>query len=145
MQIRDVLMGKGKEIFSVPANATGRDAVREMNSRRVGALVVLGKGGNIEGIVSERDILRHLEDGPLDRPVKDFMTDKSKLIITQADDAIEYAMSMFTENKIRHLPVLEHEELVGMISIGDAVKALLSNVEYEKKALMDYITGSYAQ
>lgn len=145
MQIRDILTGKGSEVYSVRTTATARDAVREMNARRVGALMVMSAEGKIAGIISERDILRRLEVKSLDGPVVDFMTPKEKLIIAGSDDSVDYAMSMFTAHKIRHLPVLDHERLVGVLSIGDVVKAMLSNVEYEKKALMDYITGSYAQ
>jgi len=105
----------------------------------------VNKSGKIEGIVSERDILHHLEGYAMDRPVKEIMTPMQKLIIGHLDDSIEYAMTMFTKSKIRHLPIIEGDKLVGMVSIGDAVKSQLSNVEFEKKALMDYITGSYAQ
>jgi CBS domain-containing protein len=145
MQIRDILEQKGGDVYTVLPTATVLDVLRMLNEKHIGALVVVNKSGKIEGIVSERDILHHLEGYAMDRPVKEIMTPMQKLIIGHLDDSIEYAMTMFTKSKIRHLPIIEGDKLVGMVSIGDAVKSQLSNVEFEKKALMDYITGSYAQ
>ncbi|WP_455381080.1 CBS domain-containing protein [Salinispira pacifica] len=145
MQIRDILEQKGSDVYTVLPTTTVLEVVRTLNEKHIGALVVSNKSGKIEGIVSERDILRHLESCKMEMPVSDVMTPMNKLIIGHLDDTIEYAMTMFTKNKIRHLPIIEGDRLVGMISIGDAVASQLSNVEFEKKALMDYITGSYAQ
>jgi len=145
MQIRDVLDQKGSNVFTVKPTATVLDVLRELNERHIGALIVTNDAGAIEGIVSERDILKHIECCGMEQKVSEIMTPKDKLIIGHLDDSIDYAMNMFTKSKIRHLPIVEGNKLIGMISIGDAVKSQLSNAEYEKKALMDYITGSYAQ
>ena len=145
MQIRDILEQKGSDVFTVLPSASVLEVLRMLNEKHIGALVVVSKSGRIEGIVSERDILRHLEGCAMDRKVTEIMSAKEKLIIGHLDDTVDYALNMFTKNRIRHLPIIEGEKLVGMISIGDAVASQLSNVEFEKKALMDYITGSYAQ
>jgi CBS domain-containing protein len=145
MKIRDILESKGGEVFTIQPTATVKDVLHELNARHIGVLVVTNKKGAIDGIVSERDILKNIECCGTDHKVTEIMTPMKKLIIGHLDDELEYAMNMFTTHKIRHLPIMDGDNLVGMLSIGDAVKALLSNVEYEKKALMDYITGSYAQ
>ncbi|HUX13300.1 MAG TPA: CBS domain-containing protein [Spirochaetia bacterium] len=145
MQIRDILEQKGSAVQTIAPTTTVLQVLRTLNEKHIGTVVVVNKAGQIEGIVSERDILRNLEGCAMDRPVTEIMTPKDKLIIGHLDDSVEYALNMFTKSKIRHLPIIDGDRLVGIVSIGDAVKSQLSNAEFEKKALMDYITGSYAQ
>jgi CBS domain-containing protein len=143
MDIRDLLGHKGTEVYTIKPDEPVAKAVKEMNEKHIGALVVL-KENDIAGIISERDVLKRMEDCSVDRKVSEVMTPKEKLIIGHEADSVEYAMSIFTNHKIRHLPIIdENTKLVGLISIGDVVKASLDNAEFEKKNLMNYITGSY--
>jgi CBS domain-containing protein len=144
MEIRDLLGHKGTDIFSISPDDSIGAAVKEMNEKHIGALVVMDSANDIAGILSERDILKRMEDCGIDKKVSEVMTPKEKLIIGHETDSIEYAMSIFTNHKIRHLPIIdENTKLVGLVSIGDVVKASLDNAEFEKKNLMNYITGSY--
>lgn len=144
MEIRDLLSHKGKETFTIGAKQSVMEAVDELNDKHIGALMVADEDGHIVGIVSERDVLRNIQrlDGPM--AVEEIMTPRDHMIIGHESDSIEYAMSVFTKNKIRHLPIIEGEKLVGVISIGDVVRASLDNAEFENKNLRDYITGSFA-
>lgn len=143
MDIRDLLGHKGTEVYTINPDEPVVKAVKEMNDKHIGALVVM-KENDIAGIISERDVLKRMEDCSVDRKVSEVMTPKEKLIIGHETDSVEYAMSIFTNHKIRHLPIIDEDtKLVGLISIGDVVKASLDNAEFEKKNLMNYITGSY--
>ena len=144
MEIRDLLTHKGKETYTIGADRAVVDAVDELNSKHIGALMVYGDEGQIVGILSERDILRNLKALDSRKTVREIMTPRDQMIIGHEDDSIEYAMSVFTKNKIRHLPIIEGEKLVGLVSIGDVVRASLDNAEFENKNLRDYITGSFA-
>jgi CBS domain-containing protein len=144
MEIRDLLAHKGKETYTIGEDQPVMAAVDELNDKHVGALVVTEDSGHIVGIVSERDVLRNLKGMGSEKKVKDIMTPRDHMIIGHESDSVEYAMSVFTKNKIRHLPVIEGEKLVGLVSIGDVVRASLDNAEFENKNLRDYITGSFA-
>ena len=152
VRIRDILKDKGGEVATIGAGRTVHEAVRELNSHRIGALVVTGDDGSIEGIVSERDVLRMAaetwDDGGdrtarlRDRPVVGIMT--REVICAVPDDDLDYAMGIMTQNRIRHLPIVDGGELVGLISIGDVVRANLSQVAYENRMLKDYVQGGGA-
>lgn len=152
VRIRDILKDKGGEVATIGAGRTVHEAVRELNSHRIGALVVTGDDGSIQGIVSERDVLRMAaetwDDGGdrtarlRDRPVVGIMT--REVICAVPDDDLDYAMGIMTQNRIRHLPIVDGGELVGLISIGDVVRANLSQVAYENRMLKDYVQGGGA-
>ena len=111
-----------------------------MAQRRIGALVVTGAGRRIVGIISERDIVRVLDEkGPavLAAPVAEIMT--RKVVTCTQNDTIAEIMERMTAGKFRHVPVVEQGRLVGIISIGDVVKARLDELEHEQDALRDYI------
>ncbi len=143
MKVRDILKNKGPEVFTIGDDKKLREAVEILTRNNIGVLIVLTNEGKIDGIISERDILRACSSNPdsfLDNKVKEYMT--SKLLIAEPDDEIDYVQKIMTENRIRHLPVLNNKILVGLISIGDVVKAQLSDKMYENKYLMDYISGN---
>jgi len=107
----------------------------------VGALVVSSDGQHVVGIVSERDVINHIANegaAVLDRPVSDIMI-HNVVTCTRADD-IAHLMETMTERRIRHLPVVENDVLIGIFSIGDVVKYRIQETEYEAKALREYIT-----
>ena len=152
MRIRDILREKGDKVATIGAGRTVHEAVHELNSYRIGALVVTGDDGSVQGIVSERDVLRMAaetwDDGGdraarlRDRPVVGIMT--REVICAVPDDELDYAMGIMTQNRIRHLPVVEEGTLIGIISIGDVVRAHLSEAAYENRMLKDYVQGGGA-
>ena len=143
MNVQSIIGGKGSDVATIPQTATLRDAVRALGERRIGALVVSGDGRAIEGIVSERDIVRaaaSLGESSLDRSVGSVMS--TDVITCAAGDGVDRLMSLMTERRIRHLPVVdERGHLTGIVSIGDVVKARLAELEHENHALAEYISG----
>ena len=148
MKVKYIIADKGTQIYSIHPDKPVSEALAILNEKHIGALMVLDDEENIEGIVSERDILyKYADAGCLptqDMLVKEVMTPKQKLIIGHASDDLAYVMSVMTENKIRHLPIIsETGKLVAIISIGDVVKRLLKYAEHEKKMLLEYIELGY--
>ncbi len=143
MTVGDILRDKGSTIYSIDGDSSVMQAVKEMNRLRIGALLVTDEGRTLGGIITERDVMVHLPAGIRNKKARDIMTPREKLIIAHCSDTLDYAMSAFTEKRVRHLPVFENERLVGLISIGDIVKAQLKDADFENKALRDYILGSY--
>lgn len=143
MNVQSIIGGKGSDVATIPQTATLRDAVKALGERRIGALVVSGDGRAIEGIVSERDIVRAtatLGATALDSSVGSVMS--TDVITCAAGDGVDRLMSLMTERRIRHLPVVdERGHLTGIVSIGDVVKARLSELEHENHALAEYISG----
>ena len=144
MRIRDVLQKKGTDVVTVTPDQSVPSLVDVLNERRIGSLVVLGPDGEVAGIVTERDVLRNYGrcvGATDDLPVKvaDIMT--RELIIGVPDDEIQYAIRVMTRERIRHLPIIEEGKLAGIISIGDIVKAMMDEIEFENRMLKDYITG----
>lgn len=142
MKVHTMLARKGTKVTTVPPDATIGTAVRLLKENRIGALVVSADGERVDGILSERDIVRALGErgaGLLDTHVSDLMTSTVKTCAP--DDGIEALMTQMTESRIRHLPVVEHERLAGIISIGDVVKTRLEELEAEATALRDYVGG----
>jgi len=145
----DILGSKNSEIISVSPNASLREALTIMAERNVGAVLVISKDGVIDGIFSERDLARKsLDEGfVIDHTkVKDVMT--SQVLYVETDTSIQDCMSLMTEKRIRHLPVFKGDKLMGVISIGDVVKALINvqgNVISEQASeigmLINYISG----
>ena len=118
------------------------DAARELSSKRIGALVVSSDGKRAEGILSERDIVRELgKRGPtcMSDSVADLMT--KDLTTCSADDTADDVLAKMTAGRFRHIPVLSGDEMIGLISIGDVVKARLSELSMEKDALQGMIMG----
>ncbi len=146
MKIRDVLQEKGRTVYTVAPDQSAREALELLNRHRIGCLVVVDGNGDIQGIVSERDILRNVSEcdgNPTHETVERLMTSRDEMIVAMEDDEIDYAMRIMTDNRIRHLPVANESHLTGIISIGDLVKCLLAETAHENKMLRDYITGRY--
>jgi CBS domain-containing protein len=140
MTVNDILSQKGNQVLTIEPAATLATAVQMLAQRRIGALVVTGADHRIVGIISERDIVRVLgEKGTavLGAPVAEVMT--RKVVTCGRNETIAEIMERMTGGKFRHVPVIEHGRLVGIVSIGDVVKARLSELEYEQDALREYI------
>src|SRR4249919_1071209 len=139
MTVRSILDTKGHEILSVEPEAKLAAAVKMLGERKIGAVLVMSQG-RLEGILSERDIVRVLgERGAkvLDEPVSAVMT--RKVVSCRQSDTVAGIMEMMTLGKFRHLPVIEEGAVVGLISIGDIVKWRVREYENEQEALRDYI------
>ena len=139
MTVRAILDTKGHQIVSVPPDARLSEAVKLLGERRIGAVLVMA-GGRIEGILSERDIVRVLGErgsGVLDEPISSVMT--RKVVSCRQNDTVAAIMEVMTLGKFRHLPVVEGERVVGLISIGDVVKWRVQEYENEQEALRTYI------
>ena len=139
--IKELLAGKGQEIWSVKPTATVFEAIALMAEKGVGALMVMD-GEKPAGIISERDYARKvILQGRSSQatPVQDIMT--SRIIHTSPDRSVEECMTLMTTNKIRHLPVMDAERLVGVISIGDLVKATISEQQSTIEQLERYINS----
>jgi CBS domain-containing protein len=139
MTVRAILDTKGHQIQSVEPEAKLSAAIQMLGERKIGAVLVMSNG-RIEGILSERDIVRVLGErgaAVLDEPVSAVMT--RKVISCRQTDTVAAIMEMMTLGKFRHLPVVEGERVVGLISIGDIVKWRVREYEAEQEALRDYI------
>ena len=140
-QVADILAGKRGDVLRIDAAASVFDAVKAMVEANVGSLLVT-EGGDITGIVTERDYLRRAAlEGRPDRetPVREIMT--SPVICITSDTDIEECMALMTDRRIRHVPVVDGGVLVGMISIGDLVKFQSTQQSFKIKYLTDYITA----
>lgn len=139
MTVRAILNTKGHQIVSIRPDAEVSQAIEILSARRIGAVLVMSEG-RIEGILSERDIVRVLgEKGAfvLGEPVSAVMT--PKVVHCRPSDTVAAIMEMMTLGKFRHLPVIEAEKVVGLISIGDVVKWRVQEYETEQEALRMYI------
>ena len=147
MKAEKILEGKGREVFSIHVDAIVSDALQEMSGRNIGALMVLDSQQNVQGIVSERDIMRSCYRSQANvkgLAVRDVMTPREKLIVARAEDEVNDLMSAMTQNRIRHIPVVDgKDKVVGMISIGDIIKALIKDKDYQIRHLKDYIESKY--
>ena len=139
MTVRSILDSKGHQVLSVEPDAKLAAAVKILGERKIGAVLVMSEG-RIEGILSERDIVRALSErgaGVLDESVNEVMT--RKVVSCRESDTVAGIMEMMTLGKFRHLPVVEEGRVVGLISIGDIVKRRVQEYETEQEALRDYI------
>jgi CBS domain-containing protein len=143
MTVQNILKVKGSgPIITVPPTATMAEAAEVLSSRRIGAVVVSQTGTDVLGILSERDIVRELgRRGPscLTEKVRTVMT--SKIVTCTVADRATEVMQKMTEGRFRHMPVMEGDRMIGFISIGDVVKARLSELAMEKDALEGMIKG----
>jgi len=140
-RVAEILETKGREVLSVDADATVFDAAQRMIDANVGAMLVSVRG-RITGIVTERDYLRRVTlEGRADRDttVREIMS--SPLIVISPDTTIEECMALMTEQRIRHLPVAEHGDVVGVVSIGDVVKFQSNQQSVQIQYLTEYINA----
>lgn len=140
MQISQLLRRKGHEVATIDGSQSVRAALAVMAEHGIGALVVSADGRHVEGIVSERDVARGLHEkgaGLLAQPVSSVMTAQ---VHTCPPDATVHSMAQtMTDHRVRHVPVVRDGLLVGILSIGDVVKARLDELEEERKQLVEYI------
>lgn len=140
MRISEILRTKGSDVVTIAPDASVRQLLALLAERNVGAVVVSQDGSAIEGIVSERDIVRRMHErgaGLLDSPVSSIMT--SPVRTCRPGDDVDGLRAIMTEHRIRHLPVVRDDRLAGLVSIGDVVKSTIAELETEREQLVDYI------
>jgi len=139
MQIKDVLQRKGGTVVTISPDAPVSDLVRVLGEHNIGAVVVSGDGTTVEGIVSERDVVRRLarSGDALAAPVSTIMTREVSSCTPGA--TIDELMHLMTEHRIRHVPVVVDGRLTGIVSIGDVVKMRIGELEFEREQLSTYI------
>jgi len=139
--VRQLLEGKPADVFSITPDAPVIDAIRMMAERRVGALLVM-EGQRLAGIISERDYARKIVlqgRSSKDTPVRDIMT--AQVVTVNPSDSTEHCMELVTNSRIRHLPVLDGERVIGVLSIGDLVKAVIEMQQQDIDHLQRYIAS----
>ncbi|MDQ7250910.1 CBS domain-containing protein [Dongia sedimenti] len=142
MNVAAILQGKPERLIGLPDAKSLADAAKLLTQEKIGALVVRDAGGEMIGILSERDIVRAVARdgaGVLERPVSTIMT--RDVICCSPQDSVAEVMGMMTERRFRHLPVKSNGKLIGMVSIGDVVKARVEEAEGEAAQLREYIAS----
>ena len=140
MRIADVLRGKGDAVVTINPDATVAELLAGLAEHNIGAMVVAGPDG-LKGIVSERDVVRQLHAhgaSLLSQPVEKIMT--SMVSTCSKSDTVDSLTLLMTEHRVRHVPVLEDGNLIGIVSIGDVVKTRMQELESEHEQLQSYIT-----
>ena len=139
--VKDLLEIKNKEVWTIEPGASVYDAIAKMADKQIGALVIT-EGNKVVGIITERDYARKVilqDKSSKSTAVREIMTER--VIYVQPNQKIEECMALMTEKRIRHLPVLDGDKLIGMVSIGDVVRGLISEKEFLIEQLTRYISG----
>ena len=142
MRVSDVLAHKGHDVVTVRPEATCRELLALLARHNIGAVVVSSDGITVAGIVSERDVVRHLHErgaALLDAPISQIAT--LHVLTCGPEDPLDELRETMTLRRIRHIPVLSHGRLIGIVSIGDVVKSTISQLEDERQHLIDYLQG----
>ncbi len=140
MNVATILKGKGRSVTTVRPDHTLHEVTAKLAARKIGAVVVVGENGAVDGILSERDVIRAIAErgvAALEMPVSRFMT--RDVITCSETSLVDETMEMMTAGRFRHLPVVEDGSLVGIISIGDVVKNHVATVEMEVSAMRNYL------
>jgi len=143
MRITDLLRVKGTRVVTVPPDTTVRQLLAVLAEHRIGAVIVSNDGTSVDGIASERDIVRAFAErgaAVMSEPVTAIYT--AEVYTVTPDTQIEDVMRMMTERRVRHAPVVQDGSLRGIVSIGDVVKNRIDELETERAALTDYITSA---
>lgn len=141
--VQSVLTDKGERIHGISPDATVQEAVSKLNKEGVGALVVM-QGKALVGIFTERDLLRRVVEKGLDITttlIRDVMTER--VLAVGPDTTVEEAMAIMTEKRIRHLPVMAGDRIIGLVSIGDLTRVQIQNHEFHLEQLVRYISNTY--
>ncbi len=146
MTAKEILDAKGRKVISIKEHATVYEVVVALVTNKIGLLVVNDNKDEIIGVLSERDIVQKCilpKKDPMKLKANEIMTPKEKIIAAAESDDVQVLMNTMTQKKIRHLPIFKGKELSGIISIGDIIKNLLEQKDYEIRTLIDYISGKY--
>jgi len=141
--VRDLLRRKGNQVYAIRPDATVYDALVQMAEHNVGALLVLDEAGRLVGLISERDYARKValyDRSSRTTLVREIMTEAVHHV--RPGQTVEDCMTLMTEHRVRYLPVIEGDKLAGVISIGDVVKAIITEQEFVIEQLQSYISGA---
>ena len=145
MKVKDILKVKGSKVYTINENSTLMAATAKMFSNKIGSLIVVNDKEEIVGIVAPNAILKAVHEGCVEncslQRVNQVMT--KNLLCASEEDTIDYIQAVMTENRIRHIPIMDKTELKGLVSIGDVVNAQIKIHEVENHYLKDYIEGKY--
>lgn len=145
MKVKDILKVKGSKVYTISENATLMAATGKFFSNKIGSLIVVNDNDEFVGIISPNDILKAIHEGCTEncalQKVHQVMT--RNVICASEEDTIDYIEAIMTENRVRHIPIMDKKELKGLVSIGDVVSAQIKSREVENKYLIDYIEGKY--
>lgn len=140
MNVAAILKSKGRAVSTVRPDATLLDVSLKLAQKKIGAIIIVGDGGVLGGIISERDVIRAIAEHGADAlklPVSQVMT---KAVVTCTEmSPIDELMELMTKGRFRHLPVIEDDKLIGIVSIGDVVKNHIAEVEMEVTAMRGYL------
>lgn len=144
MNVETILRAKGAKVVTVTPEATVSEAAKILRRARIGAVVVSSDGSDVLGILSERDIVNTMADptkrtGLLEKPVSALMT--REVLTCEPQDTVQKCMALMTDRRVRHLPVLQGERMIGIVSIGDVVKNRLEELEIEAGFLRELIAS----
>ena len=142
MRIADVLQAKAiTSVITISPDAGVRELIAAMAEHNIGALIVSADGSSLDGIVSERDVVRHLHhDGTvINNTVGAIMTSRDGVTVCSPDDPLDDVMHLMTEGRFRHIPVCDGDDLVGIVSIGDLVKHKIDQLQFERDQLDSYV------
>jgi CBS domain-containing protein len=144
MQVRHILHGKGRDVISISTSATLSEAAKLLTERKIGALIVKNKSGELSGIFSERDLVHAIARGGAAALSDQVSTHMTPTVETCLEcDTVESVMEVMTRGRFRHVPVLDDQfALCGMVSIGDVVKTRIAETVSEAAALRDYISAA---
>lgn len=142
MNVATILKAKGQAVTTARPDTPLLDIAEKLAAKRIGAIIVVGENGKLSGIISERDVIRAIAErgiGALNIPVAEVMT--RNVITCHRSHLVDELMELMTRGRFRHLPVVEDDALVGIISIGDVVKNHVAEVEMEVSAMRGYLAG----
>jgi CBS domain-containing protein len=142
MQVKIILREKGREVVTITSDATISEAARLLARRRIGAVVVRDRDGSVAGILSERDIVRAIADDSIAALGQAVSAHMTRSISTCSEcDSVEDIMEQMTRGRFRHVPVVDNDQLAGIISIGDVVKSRIEETVREAESLREYIAA----
>lgn len=144
MKAKDILAVKGSRVITIHQDNKVMDAIDMFFANRVGSLIVVDQNDDIKGILAPNDVLKAVSSDPDNirhASVKQFMS--TNMIVARLDDKIDYIQAVMTENRIRHIPIIENGKLQGIVSIGDVVNAQLKVRDVENQYLKEYMEGKY--
>ncbi len=144
MKVLDLLKNKQEEVFTTEPNVPIPRIMAKLIEHQISCLPVVDSDGDLIGIISDKDIFRAVYKDPetfTNRTVAELMT--TDLIVGVYDDELDYIAGLMTQNRVRHIPIVEGKKIVGLLSVGDIVKARLKDIEVENRYLKQYIDGSY--
>lgn len=142
MQVRHILREKGREVVTITSDATISEAARLLARRRIGAVIVRDRHGSVSGILSERDIVRAIADDSIAALAQTVSAHMTRTVSTCSEtDMVEDLMEQMTRGRFRHVPVVDNDQLCGIISIGDVVKSRIEETVREAESLREYIAA----